>query len=90
MSDSKIRELFGRYGDVLDLDPHTTDPSVVYVVSTSYPHSTLSLSLLHLEDDGHERSRRGGGQVTWPPDITRTPSSGREIRELTLKHSFHR
>ncbi|CAI8039033.1 Tudor domain-containing protein 1 [Geodia barretti] len=31
MSDSKIKELFGRYGDVLDLDPHTTDSSIVYV-----------------------------------------------------------
>jgi hypothetical protein len=31
MSDSKIKELFGRYGDVLELDPHTTDSSVVYV-----------------------------------------------------------
>ena len=45
MSDSKIKELFGRYGDVLDLDPHTTDSSVVYVVSDP-PHFILN-SLSH-------------------------------------------
>jgi hypothetical protein len=31
-SDSEIRELFGRYGDVIDIDPHTSDPTVLYVV----------------------------------------------------------
>ena len=41
MSDSKIKELFGRYGDVLELDPHTTDSSVVYVVSGP-PHCILN------------------------------------------------
>ena len=45
MSDTKIKELFGRYGDVLDLDPHTTDSSVVYVVSDP-PHCILN-SLSH-------------------------------------------
>jgi hypothetical protein len=30
--DSKIAELFGRYGDVFDIDHHTTDPTIVYVV----------------------------------------------------------
>ena len=33
-SESEIRELFGRYGDVIEIDPHTTDPTVLYVVSS--------------------------------------------------------
>ena len=89
MSDSKIKELFGRYGDVLDLDPHTTDSSIVYVVSDP-PHCILnslslppspSLSLSLLADYGCEGSRRGGGQFERLPDFPGSPSSGREIRK---------